>query len=142
MALKLHQDELPTINLTSMIDILFLLIIFFMVGTHFGEEEQQIKMNLAQSQSGEAVMSGPDFKIINITAQETVVMDGDEMGSDDRSLQGLTGKLSELRASYPKLRFTVRPHEDSRAKTIARVADAAARSGAISYGMQINRTTR
>ncbi|MFM7976716.1 MAG: ExbD/TolR family protein, partial [Pirellula sp.] len=38
MPLKTSQDEeLPSINLTSMIDVLFLLIIFFMVGSRFSE---------------------------------------------------------------------------------------------------------
>ncbi|MGB6042532.1 MAG: biopolymer transporter ExbD, partial [Pirellulales bacterium] len=33
MPIKTHIDEQPSLNLTPMIDIVFLLIIFFMVGT-------------------------------------------------------------------------------------------------------------
>ena len=39
-------DEMPTLNLTAMIDILFLLIIFFMLGTKFVEEEHRINIDV------------------------------------------------------------------------------------------------
>ena len=42
MPLKTHIDEPPTLNLTAMIDILFLLIIFFMVSTQFTEYERSL----------------------------------------------------------------------------------------------------
>ncbi len=40
-------EELPSLNLTSMIDVVFLLIIFFMVGTQFTSSERQINLQLA-----------------------------------------------------------------------------------------------
>ena len=46
MALKTHFDETPNVNLTPMIDIVFLLIIFFMVGTKFTELERQLQLEL------------------------------------------------------------------------------------------------
>ena len=39
-------DEMPTLNLTSMIDVLFLLIIFFMLGTRFIEDDRQIALEV------------------------------------------------------------------------------------------------
>ena len=42
MPLKIQHDETPALNLTSMIDVLFLLIIFFMVATKFDELERNI----------------------------------------------------------------------------------------------------
>ena len=48
MPLKTHMDEAPTLNLTSMIDIVFLLIIFFMVGTKFTELERKIGLHVPQ----------------------------------------------------------------------------------------------
>ena len=35
MPLKTHLDEQPTLNLTAMLDVMFLLIIFFMLNTQF-----------------------------------------------------------------------------------------------------------
>ena len=48
MPLKLQHDEMPTMNLTSMIDVLFLLIIFFMVATKFDEMERNIEIDVPQ----------------------------------------------------------------------------------------------
>src|SRR5690242_20795133 len=55
MPLKIQQhDEMPTLNLTSMIDVLFLLIIFFMVATKFDEMERNIEVDVPQvAQAGE-----------------------------------------------------------------------------------------
>ena len=48
MPLKTHTDELPSINLTSMLDVLFLLIIFFMAGTKFSEMDRKIALRVPQ----------------------------------------------------------------------------------------------
>ncbi len=50
MPLKTHQDEQPTLNLTPMIDIVFLLIIFFMVGTKFAEWENKLALKVPAGQ--------------------------------------------------------------------------------------------
>ncbi len=43
MSRRRSSIEDPSINLTSMIDVVFLLLMFFMAGTHFGEEEGRIE---------------------------------------------------------------------------------------------------
>ena len=48
MPLKIQHDETPALNLTSMIDMLFLLIIFFMVATKFDELERNIEVAVPQ----------------------------------------------------------------------------------------------
>ncbi|MFN9913481.1 MAG: ExbD/TolR family protein, partial [Pirellulaceae bacterium] len=59
MPLKLHQEETPTINLTSMIDVVFLLLIFFMVGTRFRDSESNIAIDLPRvSPTGAATDPG------------------------------------------------------------------------------------
>ena len=54
MPLKLQHDEMPALNLTSMIDVLFLLIIFFMVATKFDEMERNIEVAVPEvAQAGD-----------------------------------------------------------------------------------------
>ena len=43
---------MPTLNLTSMIDVLFLLIIFFMVATKFDEMERNIEVAVPEVAAG------------------------------------------------------------------------------------------
>ena len=48
MPLKTHVDEQPTLNLTAMLDVMFLLIIFFALNTRFLDEERQIELRVPQ----------------------------------------------------------------------------------------------
>ena len=46
MSVRRQRSEDATINLTPMIDVVFLLVIFFMVGSKFSEAESRIKVNV------------------------------------------------------------------------------------------------
>ena len=76
MPLKLQQDEIPNLNLTSMIDVLFLLIIFFMVATKFDEMERNIQVAVPKvTQAGEDV-SPPKPLIVTVQADGRMDLDG------------------------------------------------------------------
>ena len=66
MARKSEFEEIPTLNLTSMIDVLFLLIIFFMVGTKFTEMERKIGLKVPQVSNVDALTSAPEKKVVNV----------------------------------------------------------------------------
>ena len=76
MPLKVHKDEQHTLNLTPMIDVVFLLIIFFMVATKFSEIERNIDLQLPQvANAGES--TPPDRpKSIAVYADGTLKLDG------------------------------------------------------------------
>ncbi len=64
MPLKTHRDETVSLNLTPMIDIVFLLIIFFMVGTKFTELEKQLTLEVPQVTDGDALIPAPEKRIV------------------------------------------------------------------------------
>ncbi|MEP3478350.1 MAG: biopolymer transporter ExbD [Fuerstiella sp.] len=66
MPLRTDSLEEPQLNLTPMIDIVFLLIIFFMVGTKFSEIEQQFDVDLPSASAIEPMSSTPDPMIVAI----------------------------------------------------------------------------
>ena len=66
MPLKTHQDEEPTLNLTPMIDVLFLLIIFFMAGTKFTDQESRLNLKLPQVAQEGALAPAPEKRVINV----------------------------------------------------------------------------
>jgi biopolymer transport protein ExbD len=83
MPLKLQHDEVPTLNLTSMIDVLFLLIIFFMVATKFDEMERNIQVAVPQvSQAGEDV-SPPKPLVVTVQADGRMDLDGKVMNENE-----------------------------------------------------------
>ena len=100
MPLKTQQEELPSINLTSMIDVLFLPIIFFMVGTRFSENDTSIEINLPKVSNGGAMMPAPNGKVVALQADGTVLLDGKIV-----SIAQLEQLLSQATRNYPDLKI-------------------------------------
>jgi biopolymer transport protein ExbD len=59
MNLRPNRSDPPDINLTPLIDVVFLLLIFFMVSTTF-KEDARIKVQLPEAQSEEVPVEEPD----------------------------------------------------------------------------------
>ena len=95
MPLKTEQVEEPSLNLTSMIDIVFLLIIFFMVGTQFTEQERLFELNMPQVSAAPPLTSLPDDLVINIRQDGKIFVSGTET-----SLEALRIRLDKARANY------------------------------------------
>ncbi len=100
MPLKLNQEEGPAINLTSMIDVLFLLIIFFMVGTKFTENEGGIEVNLPKVSNGGAMMPAPMGKTVSLKADGTIHFNGAIV-----SLADLENQIQQATRNYPDLKI-------------------------------------
>ena len=84
MPLNMEPLEEPTLNLTPMIDIVLLLVIFFMVGTQFTESESQFEIELPEAVAAQPLTGGPDELTIEITREGTAVLDGEPV--DDTEL--------------------------------------------------------
>ena len=88
MPLKSEQLEEPTLNLTPMIDIVLLLVIFFMVGTQFADAERQYDINLPTVSEAQPLTGAPDELVINV-AEDGRVFLGDVAVTMDRLRQEL-----------------------------------------------------
>ena len=130
MPLKLNQDELPTINLTSMIDVLFLLIIFFMVGTRFTEDESNIKINLAKVAPNGSMLQGPPSKIVYVAADGSVQFENQNVSADQ-----LENLLARAVQNYPDTSVQVKPDGDAKVQSLTSVLRAIERSGARNAGL-------
>ena len=61
--MKIQGDEgadEPMFNLTPMIDVVFQLLVFFMVATTFHDPERELEVELPQAQSGSPVEALPE----------------------------------------------------------------------------------
>jgi biopolymer transport protein ExbD len=130
MPLKLNQDELPTINLTSMIDVLFLLIIFFMVGTRFTEEESNIKINLAKVAPNGAMLQGPPSKIVYVAADGSIQYENQRVTPDQ-----LASLLSQAVSNYPETSVQLKPDAKVEYQPLSSVLIAIQQSGVRFHGL-------
>lgn len=117
-------QELPTVNLTPMIDVVFLLIIFFMVGTQFTGQERNIDLSLPSAGQLNALVTPPDRREVVVQADGTINLDSRVV-----SLEQLTERLSQMRASFPDLGVIVRADGRVEHQTVAGVYGAINRAG-------------
>ncbi len=132
MPIKTQIEEMPVLNLTSMIDVLFLLIIFFVVGTKFNEAEREIDLKVPEASAPGALSAAPEKKMVNVYSDGQVTLDGQVV-----SLSELTSRLAAARAQYPRLGVLVRGDSDSRFQPIAGVLGACKQAGIEDLGIAI-----
>ncbi len=119
----LTEDDATKINLSPMIDCIFILLIFFIVTTVFVEEQgiQVHKPDAAASPSLEETQN----VVLEITAENKVLFDGHEIG--------LVEVTSEVKSNLedPETPVSIRAHEKSAHGKFVSVWDAAKRGGAV-----------
>ena len=77
MNLQAHPKEEPEVNVTSLIDVVLLLLIFFMVTTSF-VRETEIRLQLPEA-SAEARLASQESLEITVTADGNYLVDGREI---------------------------------------------------------------
>ncbi len=119
MPLKVQRDIESSINLTPLIDIVFLLIIFFMVGTRFSElndAEKSIPINVPSVSDAQALTSPPQKRVINVLASGQIVLDDKEV-----SIAELKQELTVASEQYKQLGVVVRGDANTMYQRIADV---------------------
>ena len=95
----------PTIMIIPMIDIVFFLLVFFMVGTLYMNTEQQIPLNLPSTSTSTAKSMEPI--IITLTTAHQVYIDNREI-SPDR----LSQEVQAIVQTTPRQAFVIRAAKD------------------------------
>jgi len=119
MPIKTQLDEQSSINLTPLIDVVFLLIIFFMVGTKFSElneSERTIPLQVPQVSDGTALSSAPRKRIINVLQDGQIYLDQQPTTIDE-----LRQHLTNARQQYKQLGVVVRGDANSQYQRVVDV---------------------
>jgi biopolymer transport protein ExbD len=132
MAVKSHLEEMPVLNLTAMIDILFLLIIFFMVGTTFIESDKQIKLEVPQVTPGGALTAAPQKRVVTVYQDGQITLDGGSV-----SLDQLTKRLAAARSQFKGLGVLVRGDRATPFERVASVLNACKKAGIADLGISV-----
>jgi biopolymer transport protein ExbD len=125
-------DEMPPVNLTSMIDVLFLLIIFFMLGTRFIEEDRRIALELPRVGKQSNLPAAVEKKVVSIDRTGAIVFE-----SKNVSLTELTGRLAAAREHNAKLGVLVRGDASAPLQLVASVLGACKEAGISDLGISV-----
>ena len=132
MPLKTTPEEPLALNLTSMIDVLFLLIIFFMAATQFTELERNISLQVPQVGDAKGLPTASQRHVINVYRDGQVMLDREVV-----TLPQLTQRLAEKRQSNARLSILVRGDGDGSFRIVALVLTACREAGISDLGISV-----
>ena len=132
MPLKTHQDDLPSINLTPMIDIVFNLIIFFMVSTRFTEIEQKVDVSVPQVSDVSKLSDVPKSRAINVYRDGAVTLDGQTV-----TMPELANRLAADYRQRQDLGIVVRGDADASFQNVAAVITTCKQAGISEMGISV-----
>jgi biopolymer transport protein ExbD len=132
MPLKTHHDELPAINLTPMIDIVFNLIIFFMVSTRFTEMEKKVDLSLPAVGGAANLRDVPKSRTISIYRDGSLALDGRNL-----SLNELRSELAAAHRQIADLEVTIRGDGLTHYQNVAAVMTACRQAGIAEMGIAV-----
>ncbi|MEE4297140.1 MAG: biopolymer transporter ExbD [Wenzhouxiangella sp.] len=125
MRLQDEEREEPEINLTSLIDVVFLLLIFFMVSTTF-DRQALLRLELPEATTSEAD-SVPQFIEVTVTDDGRIFID-DELLTENTQA-AVRAVLAERRRQNPEIPLVVRADESAAHGLVVTVLDSAAAEG-------------
>jgi biopolymer transport protein ExbD len=126
MRLSLRPRTQPEVNLTSLIDVVLLLLIFFMVSTSF-VKQSQIAISLPQADSADVVEEIPDQIDIMITATGTYLVNGRELiNSRPETIRNALQKVSGGDNTLP---LTISADANAKHQQVVTAMDVAGRLG-------------
>ncbi len=132
MPLKTSIDEQPNLNLTSMIDVTFLLIIFFMLSTNFIDPEQDIDLQVPQVNMAGPLTNPPAKKVVNVFEDGHITLDRTAV-----TLGELTKELTKSRQEFTDLGVLVRGDSKTSFQSVAEVLNACKEAGVAELGISV-----
>ena len=118
------RAEGVSIEMTPLIDMVFLLLIFFLVATTFHQTEREMQIALPFSQSAGPISTTLRELIVNVDAEGNIILSGRRMSPED-----LRALVEQAVVANPDQKVTVRGDRRAAYGEIVRVLDICKGSG-------------
>ena len=132
MKLSLRTRTEPEVNLTSLIDVVLLLLIFFMVSTSF-VKQSQISIRLPESEAPPVVDEEPERIDILITEAGTYYVNGRELINN--RAETIRNALQKVAGGNNDLPLTISADANARHQDVVTAMDVAGRLGFTRVGI-------
>ncbi len=113
------RPKVPVLALTSMLDVIFLLLCFFVTASVYSQWESEISVRLPRAATADEPHRLPGEIIANITKDGTVRVNGVALTIED-----LTARLARISAFYPDQAVIVRADRQTPYDALIKVLDA------------------
>ncbi|MGE0479918.1 MAG: ExbD/TolR family protein [Phycisphaerae bacterium] len=114
----------PALDMTPIIDMVFLLLIFFLVATTFQQDERELNVALPVAKAAGPISANLRALVVNVDAAGEIVVSGRRVQPDD-----LRAIVREAVAGNPQQKVTIRGDRRSRYESVVRVLDICKGSG-------------
>ena len=118
------------LNLAPMIDVVFLLLIFFMVATTFSEQEKQMDLDLPSAESGEVAAPKTEDIEVFVLRDGSIQIEG-EIVNQDRMVEIFARASRE----NPETPVTIRGDRVAQLQVVTNVMDACRVAGLRDIGI-------
>ena len=114
-----RKSRAPGIALTSLLDVIFLLLCFFVTVSVFSQWESEISIKLPTAKTAEAPERLPGEIIVNLSKDGSIKVNGATM-----SLADLQSKLARISKFYPGQPVIIRADKETKYDYLVGVIDA------------------
>lgn len=122
MGFRRIQPEPPRVDMTPMVDVVFLLLIFFMISTTF-VETPGLTINLPKASLQQVTQEAREVRVY-LRADGTIYMEKEQVNSKQ-----LMERLQSLGETAPETRFLLMADKEVRHGRVVGIMDAAKQAG-------------
>jgi len=120
-----RRRRTPFINIVSLIDILAVLLIFFIVTATFRKPQPQLQINLPDSKSAEATAAAQkEPAILRVKSENEITLDEKPV-----TLESLTSSLKKLRESQPSRAIAMQADREAPFGVVVKILDSLRAAG-------------
>lgn len=112
------HDQGAAVELTPIIDMVFLLLIFFLVATTFHQTEREMQIALPHAAHGGPISAALRDIIVNVDREGTIILNGATISAEE-----LQQRVTQAVEANPDQKVTIRGDREAPYQHVARVLD-------------------
>ncbi|MCB1185479.1 biopolymer transporter ExbD, partial [bacterium] len=117
-------DDAPQVELTPIVDMVFLLLIFFLVATTYQQAERETRITLPEAEAAGPITLALREIVINVDGDGSIIVAGQAM-----TIEELRSLVTEAVGANPEQKVSIRGDREAAYGTVARVLDVCKAAG-------------